>query len=101
MKNVEFEKLEYLLKLERDVKKRQEYAKSMIKILKDIQLQFLSKAEERGYSLDSYNVLEIKLEQFKAMCQIAMEVNISTNEFDKEIDLIMKTLCGENYKLIK
>ena len=101
MKNVEFEKLEYLLKLERDVKKRQEYAKSMIKILKDIQLQFLSKAEERGYSLDSYNVLKIKLEQFKAMRQIAMEANISTNEFDKEIDLIMKTLWGENYKLIK
>lgn len=101
MKNVEFEKLEYLLKLERDVKKRQEYAKSMIKILKDVQLQFLSKAEERGYSLDSYNVLEIKLEQFKAMRQIAMEANISTNEFDKEIDLIMKTLWSENYKLIK
>lgn len=73
----------------------------MIKILKDIQLKFLSKTEERGYSLDSYNVLKIKLEQFKAMRQIAMEANISTNEFDKEIDLIMKTLWGENYKLIK
>ena len=35
------------------------------------------------------------------MRQIAMEANISTNEFDKEIDLIMKTLWGENYKLIK
>jgi hypothetical protein len=76
----------------KEVKK--ELVEKQIEVLRLIQKQFLEKAEMQGYDLRSYNVLDIKLQQFKLMKQLAESVNISTDFYDKQIDAIMKTMFG-------
>ena len=60
-----FNQLEELFKKEESLQKKQEIAREQINILKTVQEQFIILAQDKGYSLDSYDILEKLLEQSK------------------------------------
>ena len=97
-KSVAFKDLQELIKKEKNLKIKQELTLKQINILKEVQEEFLIKAKNSGYSLDSYNVLTIMQEQFKAMRTLAEQVNIPTIEYDNKIKEINLKIFG-NFKL--
>ena len=90
-----FDELTLLMNSESSINKKQNLAKEQIKILKKIQEKFLHIAQEKGYSLNSYNVLDIKLQQYKLMRQIAEINKLPIEEYEKLIIKTKQEIFGE------
>lgn len=89
-----FNKLEEQYKTETSLQKKQEIVKEQIKILQNVQKQFIEQVKQKGLSLDSYNVLEMIMNQYKGMKQLAEKVGLSTEIYDIKIEQIKCKIFG-------
>lgn len=92
---IKFDELSLKINSETNQIQKQKFAQEQIEILKQIQQNFLIEAEKRGYALTSYNVLDIKLQQYKLMKQIAITNNLQFEEYENLIQKTEKEIFGE------
>lgn len=89
-----FNKLEEQYKTETSLQKKQEFVKEQIKILQNVQKQFIEQVKQKDLSLDSYNVLEMIMNQYKGMKQLSEKVGFNTDIYDKNIEQIKYKMFG-------
>ena len=94
----EFNNLTNQIKNEKNIKIKQKLTLKQIEILKNVQEEFILKAKQKGYSLESYNVLAIIQDQYKSMKYLAEQVNLSTEKYEQELDKISVKLFGHSIK---
>ena len=94
---IKFDELSLKINSETNQIQKQKFAQEQIEILKQIQQNFLIEAEKRGYALTSYNVLDIKLQQYKLMKQIAITNNLQFEEYENLIQKTEKEIFGEQF----
>lgn len=92
---IKFDELSLKISSETNQIQKQKFAKEQIEILKQIQQNFLIEAEKRGYTLVSYNVLDIKLQQYKLMKQIAIANNLPFEDYENLIKKTEKEIFGK------
>ncbi len=90
----QFNKLEELFKIESSLQKKQEIVKNQIRILQNVQKQFIEQVKQKGIPLDSYNILEMIMKQYKGMKQLAEKVGLSTEIYDIKIEQIKCKIFG-------
>lgn len=93
--NTTFKDLEELIKKEKSFKIKQELTLKQINILKEVQKEFIIRAQNSGYSLENYNVLTIMREQYEGMKFLAEQVNLPIIEYDNKIEEINRKIFGE------
>lgn len=92
---LKFDELNSLINSEMNIVKRQKLAQEQIEILKQIQENVLILAQQRGLSVESYSVLDIKLQQYKLMRKIAAENNLQVEQFDQLVKETELKIFGE------
>ena len=90
----QFNKLEELFKIESSLQKKQEIVKNQIRILQNVQKQFIEQVKQKGIPIDSYNILEMIMKQYKGMKQLAEKVGLSTEIYDIKIEQIKCKIFG-------
>lgn len=90
-----YNKLEELYKSEPSLQKRQKITQEQIKILQSVQKQFIEQVKLKNIPLDSYNVLEMLMNQYKGMKQLAERVELNTAEYDEKIEEIKLKIFGK------
>ena len=93
--NTTFKDWEELIKKEKSFKIKQELTLKQINILKEVQKEFIIRAQNSGYSLENYNVLTIMREQYEGMKFLAEQVNLPIIEYDNKIEEINRKIFGE------
>ena len=94
----EFNNLTNLIKNEKNIEIKQKLTLRQIEILENVQEEFILKAKQKGYSLESYNVLAIIQDQYKSMKYLAEQANLSTEKYELELDKISVKLFGLSIK---
>ena len=75
------------------------YVLRQINVLQDLHDDFVTRAQDQGYSLADVSVAEIEIEQFVKMKELAQSVNLPTDEYDKLIkDARIRVFGEEGYK---
>ena len=94
----EFNNLTNLIKNEKNIEIKQKLTLRQIEILENVQEEIILKAKQKGYSLESYNVLAIIQDQYKSMKYLAEQANLSTEKYELELDKISVKLFGLSIK---
>lgn len=75
------------------------YIKAQINLLRKTHDEFISEAMSKGYTMTNLTLVQIEIQQFSAMKQLAMKIGESTEEYDTLIKQCRIRILGkENYK---
>ena len=71
------------------------YVEKQIDILKNLHEDFVIQVQNHGYSLVDVSVVEIEIEQFLKMKELAQSINLPTEEYDNLIQEARIRIFGE------
>lgn len=75
------------------------YVLRQINVLRNCHDDFVTRAQNLGYRLSDVSVVEIEIEQFVKMKELAQSINLPTDEYDNLIkDARIRVFGEENYK---